>query len=223
MNMLPVGRWLQLVVLSLVMMLDVDAAMAQQLLPPETIYVYNRYQGEGAVGYPYNALTNINLYDSPHGAEVVATLAPGEPVDEIGTLAITTPRKFPVRILSTKVFHEVYDIGADTTSFNYLRLKKCGTYVVNPGDMIYLMMYCGEGYYMAWCNGYIISVGQFNLKGFPASSAPQTPYLGEYLSAEPVRCDYWQSLEKMNGQHGWAKGQRGMLQIDYGREWRNVR
>jgi hypothetical protein len=187
-------------------------------IPPQEFTVWNRYLGEGLVGYGYNALINLELKDSLRGKSLTESISTGEPVLEIGTAAITKPLKYPVRILSAYTTEHAYSISKDAKEVNFNKLASPLKIVIPEGETIYLLMYTGEGTYLAWYNNMIIQwIEPYHIKNFVTPYASGTPFWGEYLGDEPVLCEYWMKLQKSNGTAGWLMSEKNMLKIDRGR------
>ena len=187
-------------------------------IPPQEFTVWNRYLGEGVVGYGYNALTTLALKDYPRGNSLVESISMGEPVLERGTAAITTPLKYPVRILSAYTTERAYSLPKKATEVNFNKLTSPQKLVIPVGETIYLLMYTGEGTYMAWYNNMIIQwIDIAHIKNFVTPNTSEAPFWGEYLAEEPVLCEYWTKLQKSNGTVGWLMSQKNILKIDWGR------
>lgn len=193
----------------------IPTVKAQQLIPPEEIDLYYYYT-KSEVKYNYNALKQINLYDKPNGTTTVATIAPGEPVERITVLSITTPRKYPIKILNDKVFYRIFNIDEDV-SVDMFSLKECGTIVAEAGDTMYVMRDFNDcnGKLMAWYKGYIISIRNYCINDYPSIFPKEVSKIwGKYDGLEPAQSEEWIKLKKLNGKTGWTKCNYSMLQID---------
>lgn len=187
-------------------------------VPPKEFAVWNRLPGEGTIGYGFNALRGCKLLENPRGTTVVASVASGEPILERKTVAFTFPRLHPVKLYSSYSAKYTHHLPDNATSINYNKMPPESSIVIPAGETIYLLMYTGEGTYMAWYDGNIVEwVEAFNIKNFISSNKARPPYMGEYLGNDMITCEYWMQFKKSDGTLGWFKDERGLLKIDWNR------
>jgi hypothetical protein len=126
------------------------------------------------------ALHEYRSNDSP----VVFTVKPNEKVQGVtGVVVTTTPGE--VRIDRPMTIEFYSDRNSDPPQ----------TILVQPGDIIYLLTYHGEGYFTAWFKGQVMNVDVWGLEEADSNIR---------LNRRHGKSIWWVKIKNRQGQIGWT-------------------
>lgn len=168
---------------------------AKAITPPAEYIVKDRMPAEAPVEATLEVLSNLDLYDSPRGSKVIASVSTGDIVHRTSCIVYTTPAKYPIKILRQIRSYKKNNGGS----------APAGP-LLQPGKYVYLLTYTGEGTYLGWYEG----EEAWWLKGREiahlSDANPQQPW-GEYVGKSAphnLSIEVWYYVRKNDGNAGWV-------------------
>ena len=132
----------------------------------------------------------------PLGNAAAGQVSEGETVERISVVVRTYPAAHPVIVLR------------QTGTYKTDHSNKMDGPTLYPGDVVYLLMYTGEGTYLGWHNGRLVwwlsgAISEFSSN--PVKN-PWARYAGQLANAA-LDVDTWYCLRKSDGTVGWTQVQ----------------
>ena len=163
---------------------------------PAEYFVWDRMPAEAPVQMKLKATGNMKLHVHPLGNAAAGQVSEGETVERISVVVRTYPAAHPVIVLR------------QTGTYKTDHSNKMDGPTLYPGDVVYLLMYTGEGTYLGWHNGRLVwwlsgAISEFSSN--PVKN-PWARYAGQLANAA-LDVDTWYCLRKSDGTVGWTQVQ----------------
>ncbi len=180
-------------------------SIAEASSPPENYIVWDRMPAEAPVQMELQAANDVKLYVRPNSNVIVGELTTGVSAERISVAVFTHPASYPVRVLQQmQTYKNQYSQKADGA-------------VLYPGDIIYLVMYTGEGTYLGWYEGKLLwwlPGGISNLGRNGQVDSPWAQYIGK-VTDPALSVNTWYCLRKTDGTVGWT-------QVQFAGQWKKL-
>ena len=162
-------------------------SLEDSIQPPENYYIWHFDELTfGGLLFDSNIIPkqDMPMYSFPDDGHMIATIEAGEVVHYIDNVAITHPRRNPVKV-----------IKAYCDNGNKVNL--------NPGEYVYPTMYSDGGYFRAWYKNKEVCIDGTGINNIFKGSSNRMDNWGDFKGGD-IECEIWLYVKKPDGTIGWV-------------------